>query len=414
MRMRSVATTNLTLPFSRQTRALQSLAGGILVNLDAAGGIEEINTRGCNLLGFSRAELIGHNWFERCEPDANNQRAEFDRLVTSVAGFPEHLLGRVKTRSGAVRSIFWHTLLRKDSQGRVQGVLRSGVDLSSSGTALATLVGDLTKYQQAQQELAQRQVEINRARKQLAFASRMSTLGEIATGIAHEVNQPLAAIASYAKAGSRLLACGQLSEAEMRELLDKISTQAQRAGTVVHKVRRQIIPPYKQRRRINMNTLLRDTLELLDIAHDAADTKIEFDFAPALPAVEMDIIDLQQVALGLMHNALDAMRDNAVGTKKLRLCTRIVAPHSVLVSITDSGKGVARQNASNIYEPFFTTKSDSMGMGLAISRSIINACNGELRHCAAKPCGSKFYFTLPTVAEKPAAACAEQRERALC
>ncbi len=406
--------TDLTLAFCRQTRALESLAGVILVSLDAAGYVEEINPRGCTFLGFPRAELIGHNWFERCEPTAENQQAEFDRLLASAAGFPEHLLGRVKTRSGEVRSIFWHTMLRKDSQGVVKGVLRSGIDLSGSGTALATLVDDLTKYQQAQQELAQRQAEINRARKQLAYASRMSTLGEIATGIAHEVNQPLAAIASYATAGSRLLKNGKLSEVEMRELLDKINVQAQRAGAVVHKVRRQISPPDKKRRHINMNALLRDTLDLLDIAHDAADTEIEMDFAPGLPAVEMDIIDLQQVTLSLMRNALEAMRDNAATAKTLRLCTRFVAPHSVLVSVTDSGSGVLRQHASHIYEPFFTTKSGSMGMGLAISRSIINAYSGELRHCPAKLRGSKFYFTLPAIVERATVARADQLESATC
>ena len=412
--MRSVAMSSLSLPLSKRTRTLESLAGVILVSLDATGCIEEINTRGCQFLGFSRTELIGKNWFECCEPGATNQHGEFLRLLASSAGFPEQLLGRVKLRSGAVRSIFWHTMLRKDSGGRVQGVLRSGIDLSASGAAVATVVDDLTRYQQAQQELAQRQTEINRARKQLAFASRMSTLGEIATGIAHEVNQPLAAIASYAKAGSRLLESGQLTKAETRELLDKINTQAQRAGSVVHKVRRQISPPDKKHRRINMNTLLRDTLDLLDVAHDAADTTIEFDFARRLPAVEADIIDLQQVTLGLMRNAIEAMQDNVAGTKTLRICTRVVAPHSVLVSITDSGSGVLRQLASDIYEPFFTTKSGSMGMGLAISRSIIIAYDGELRHCPAKVRGSKFYFTLPAQVEGASAARASQSESVPC
>lgn len=397
--MHSKAKLKLPLAFSKQNRALDSLAGAILVSLNAEGVIQQINTRGCHLLGFSQAELIGRDWFECCEPDPESQRAEFYCLISGAAGFPEHLLGRVKIRSGETRSIFWHTLVREDSRGRVLGVLRSGVDLSASGSALGSLVGDLSNYQQAQQELARRQAEINRARKQLAFASRMSTLGEIATGIAHEVNQPLAAIATYAKAGSRLLESGQLGQKETRELLHKINSQAQRAGRVVHKVRSQISSPDKQRRCVNMNVLLRDTLDLLDLVHDAEDMKIEFDLTPELPAVEVDVIDLQQVMLGLMRNAMEAMNDNAVGSKVLRLCTRVVAPHSVLVSITDNGVGVARHRASKIYEPFFTTKINSMGMGLTISRSIINTYDGVLRHCPAKPRGSKFYFTLPAVAK---------------
>ncbi len=406
--------TNVPLPFSKQTRALESLAGVILLSLDAQGCIEQINTRGCHFLEFSHAQLIGRDWFDCCEPDPEQQRTEFRRLLSSAACFPQHLLGRVKTRSGEVRSIFWHTLLREDSAGTVQGVLRSGIDLSASGTALASLAGDIRDYQQTQQQLAQRQAEINRARKQLAFASRMSTLGEIATGIAHEVNQPLAAIASYAKAGSRLLESGQLSKAEARELLDKINTQAQRAGKVVHKLRSQISSPHKRRRRINMNSVLRDTVDLLDLAHDAEDIKLELDLAAELPAVEIDIIDLQQVTLGLLRNAVEAMRDTPAGAKVLRLCTRVVAPHSVLVSITDSGAGVSRQHASTIYEPFFTTKSDSMGMGLAISRSIINTYSGVLRHCPAKPCGSKFYFTLPAVVKSTVVVFPAERESTAC
>lgn len=380
-----------------QARTLESLAGVILVTLDSEGCIEQINHRGCKFLGFTQEELIGKNWFVRFAPEPERQRSEYVGLLASTADFPEHLLGRVQTRSGKTHSIFWHSMLRRDSRGRAQGVLRSGIDLSASGTALATLVRDLTKYQQAQQELVRRQAEINRARKQLAFASRMSTLGEIATGIAHEVNQPLAAIASYAKAGSRLLDSGKLSAAETRELLDKINIQAQRAGSVVHKVRSQVSPPDKKHRSINVNTLLRDGLDLLDIANDAADIKIELDLAPALPAVEMDIIDLQQVILSLMRNAMEAMRDNEALPKILRMCTRVVEPHSILVSVTDTGAGIARQNASSIYEPFFTTRKGGMGMGLAISRSIINAYNGTLRHCPAKPRGSKFYFTLPAI-----------------
>ena len=395
MHIKPAAMTTSPIPCSKQTHALESLAGVILMALDIRGHIEQINTRGCKFLGFAEEELVGQNWFARCTPEPARQQAEYTALLASVAVFPEHLLGRVQTRRGEVHSIFWHSILRKDSHGRVQGVLRSGVDLSASGTALAALVGDLTRHWQAQQELAQREAEINRARKQLAFASRMSTLGEIATGIAHEVNQPLAAIASYARAGSRLLDSGKLSMGEVRELLDKISSQAQRAGTVVHKVRSQISPPDKKHRRINMNALLRDALDLLDIANDAADIKVELDLAAELPAVEMDIIDLQQVTLSLMRNAIEAMRDNEAAPKILRICTRVVEPYSVLVSITDTGSGISRQHASSIYEPFFTTRRDGMGMGLAISRSIVNAYNGVLRHCMAKPRGSKFYFTLP-------------------
>lgn len=391
------AMTTLSISRPKQTQAVESFAGVILIALDTEGRIEQINARGCEFLGFSVEELIGENWFLRCAPEPERQRAEYAGLLARVIDFPEHLLGRVQTRAGEVHSILWRSMLRKDSQGRVQGVLGSGTDLSDNRTTLETLVGDLARHKQAQHELLQRQAEINRARKQLAFASRMNTLGEIATGIAHEVNQPLAAIASYAKAGSRLLDSGKLSMVEARELFDKINHQAQRAGTVVHKVRSQISPPNKKHRSINMNTLLRDALDLIDVANDAADIKIDLDLTPELPAVEMDIIDLQQVTLSLMRNAIESMRDNQAALKILRICTRVVEPHSVLVTITDSGTGIARQHASRIYEPFFTTRKDCMGMGLAISRSIINAHNGVLRHCPAKPRGSKFYFTLPAM-----------------
>lgn len=402
------------MPLSDQTQALESLAGVILLSLDAEGRIEQINSQGCSFLGFSREELVGRDWFACCSPESEDQRSEFKRLLTGAANFPEYLLSRVKTRSGELRSVFWHSLARTDAHGRALGVVRSGVDLSASGTALASLVGDLTAFQRAQKELARRQLEINRAGKKLAYASRMSTLGEIATGIAHEVNQPLAAIASYAKAGSRLLAGGQLSNQEMRELLDKINAQAQRAGRVLHKVRSQISPPDKKHRRIDMNTLLRDTLDLLDVARDAADVSIEFDLARNLPPVEMDINDLQQVTLSLMRNAIEAMQDNREVAKILRLCTRQLAPNSVLVSITDSGGGIRRELSSSIYEPFYTTRKGSMGMGLTISRSIINGYDGVLRHCPAKPRGSKFYFAVPAAGRGRAVSAVDNRETVAC
>jgi PAS domain S-box-containing protein len=230
---------------------------------------------------------------------------------------------------------------------------------------------------------------------ELAHVSRLASMGEMATEIAHEINQPLAAIAMYSAAGLRTLT-GEYDRGKMENWLEAINTQAKRASEIVKRVRRFVQKGEPQLGPVDLNLIARGTAALVD--HDARsqDVEIVLELAEGLPAVQGDRVLLEQVVFNLVRNAMDAALSGS-GERRVTLRTSSDA-QLVYLEVSDSGPGVDPALGEHIFDSFVTNKQGGLGMGLAISRSIVEAHAGTLRYANNPGGGATFTFSLARVA----------------
>jgi len=255
---------------------------------------------------------------------------------------------------------------------------------------------DVTERKKVEEEMHMAEEEVKKHRERLAHVVRVQTLGEMASGIAHEINQPLAAINSYAEASKRHLQSGESRTDKVMELIGKISDQAKRAGSVVGHLRAMMQNKKSNPVALDINNLLIDIAELAEIETKSNDCKLIFKYSRSLPNVVCDGIQIQQVALNLINNAVDAMNNTASDVEKnITIETRTKDNNYVEVCVTDNGAGINAQDENNIFEAFYTTKDSGLGMGLSICKSIIENHGGELGYSKNKTGGSRFYFSLP-------------------
>lgn len=249
--------------------------------------------------------------------------------------------------------------------------------------------------QERMAETAQRQQTL------LAHASRLNILGEMASGLAHEINQPITAINLYAEAGLTRVRNDALGPAEARETLEKISAQTARAYTIIQRIRhfaRQSKPHYAT---IRISDLFEDITDFLNLEARRRQITLRCNIAPELPLVQADALQVQQVILNLVRNAMDAMSADA----ELETRTLMIAAHAeaagVEIAVQDSGSGLAPDVQDQLLHPFFTTKPDGLGLGLSISHSIVEAHGGRLWATPNAGRGVTFHFTLPAPAAVP-------------
>jgi C4-dicarboxylate-specific signal transduction histidine kinase len=231
---------------------------------------------------------------------------------------------------------------------------------------------------------------------ELARAARLTTMGELAASIAHEINQPLAAIVSSASAGLRWLDRGTPDLGEARDALLHIVSDGKRAGDVIHTLRALVKKSRPQLTALNVDDTVREVLALAQGEARRLGVALRTDLTVGDRSVIGDRVQLQQVLLNLILNGIEAMRDVGGRENELTVSSSLVEPSSVLVSVEDSGSGVDKAIAQRIFEPFVTTKPDGLGMGLSICRSIIDAHGGRLWASPRVPHGTVFHFTVPT------------------
>jgi signal transduction histidine kinase len=238
------------------------------------------------------------------------------------------------------------------------------------------------------------QARVAAVHAELARVSRLTTMGEMTASIAHEINQPIAAIVASANAGLRWLANAVPDLDEARAALKRIVADGHRAGQVMKSVR-SMFKDSSAKVSLDVNELIGDVLALLyrDIQKHAIEIRTEL--AGGLPQIMADPVQLQQVLLNLISNAIDAMAalDDRRGV--LRIASSLQESGNVLITVTDSGIGIDPEHKDRIFEAFFTTKSSGMGMGLSICRSIVQAHGGQLSAAPATPYGSTFSILLP-------------------
>jgi PAS domain S-box-containing protein len=231
---------------------------------------------------------------------------------------------------------------------------------------------------------------------QLAHVTRLGLMGEMASGIAHEVNQPLTAISSYAQVSLNLINSENPDLVQLTEILDKTRQQALRAGRIIHRMREFVKSHSKHRSTADINTLIYDAVNLCIAELKHNDIKLSFELKNHLPPIYVDHIQIEQVIINLIRNSVDALHNlPAKQERHLTIQSQLTLNNGIKVNVKDNGPGIDEDQRQKILMPFYTTKTDGMGMGLSISRSIIEAHEGTL-HFNSKPGkGSTFYFTLP-------------------
>jgi C4-dicarboxylate-specific signal transduction histidine kinase len=225
--------------------------------------------------------------------------------------------------------------------------------------------------------------------------ARIVALTEAASTLAHELNQPLAAIVGYSSASARLLEQPEADLAEVRQALDKCHAQAVRAGAILKRLReltRRRTPEFDA---CDVNTKVRKALAWMEHDLERAQVAVELTLADDLPTVQADRVLIEQVLLNLVQNAVDAMSDNPVPQRRLSVTTALDADGATRVVIGDRGPGIAPEVAERLFSPFFTTKRAGLGLGLSICRSIVEMHGGRIGHAPRDGGGTDFHFTFP-------------------
>jgi PAS domain S-box-containing protein len=231
---------------------------------------------------------------------------------------------------------------------------------------------------------------------QLAHVTRLGLMGEMASGIAHEVNQPLAAISNYTQASINLISSQKPDLEKLVDILSKTQQQALRAGHIIHRMRRFIKSHTPDRSPIDLNVLVQDAVDLCMPELKQNNITLILEQESNLPLIYVDKIQIEQVLINLIRNSVDAMQKQPL-SEQHRLCiqTCLTLENDIQVRVKDNGHGIDNEQQQKILTPFYTTKTDGMGMGLSISRSLIEAHQGRLHFNSKPEKGTTFYFTLP-------------------
>jgi PAS domain S-box-containing protein len=281
-----------------------------------------------------------------------------------------------------------HQLLMPDGSIKsVHVVARAARDESGSVEFVGAIM-DISAAKRAEQELRHAQAE-------LAHISRVTTLGELTASIAHEVNQPITGVVINAEAALGWLGAEPPNLDQVREVLGQIVKDGMRAGDVIHRIRALTNKTPSRMARVDVNEAVLDVIALTRSELLRHGVSPETQLATGLPLIEGDRIQLQQVILNLILNAIEAMNGVDEGAREIRISTGREASNGVLVSVRDLGRGLEPHSVNRLFEAFYTTKPDGLGMGLAICRSIIEAHGGRLWATANELRGAVFQFTLP-------------------
>jgi len=275
--------------------------------------------------------------------------------------------------------------------GEYGWVLNHGVPRFESDSTFLGYIGtvfDITERKRTESEL-------RRQREELAHVTRVSTMGELSASLAHELNQPLTAILSNAQAAQRFLAAGPARVDELREILDDIVQDDSRASDVIQRMRALVKKEQLAFAPLDLTGVIRDVAALIHSDAILHGVRILLELNPGLPPVRGDKVQLQQVVLNLLLNAFEAMRDSPANERVVAVRVQLEGVLTVRVSVRDSGTGLTGDKLDKIFQPFYTTKRDGLGMGLSISRSIIEAHGGRLWVENNPDRGATFYFTVP-------------------
>jgi two-component system, LuxR family, sensor kinase FixL len=372
----------LLLDITEQTRsqaevqAILETAVDAIILIDEAGIIENFNTAASHLFGYTKDEILGQPVTLLMPEPHRSRHDQYMRRYLETGERQIIGIGReleAQTRSGKRVPIYLAV-----SEILVQGRRR-----------FTGIIRDLSEQYAAREALSEQ-------REKLAHVGRLSTMGEMTASIAHEINQPLTAISMYAQSSLKLIQRGEPDLGKLAAALEKLNTQSLRAGAIIERIQRFARPEKRQRELLEINDLLKELVKLAEGDARLHDVSITFDLEDSLPPVYCDPIQIQQVALNLIRNAIDAMTD--IGCRNgtaVAITSRSLPGGAIEVAVVDQGPGVAEDQTELLFKPFHTTKKEGMGMGLSICRTIIGEHGGELAFRNNPDVGVTFYFTLP-------------------
>jgi PAS domain S-box-containing protein len=287
--------------------------------------------------------------------------------------------------------------------GEVLGVIeffsreirRPDQELLNMLATIGSQIGQFIERKRAEAEARENERRYREVQAELAHANRVATVGQLSASIAHEVNQPITAAVTYALAARRWLSADPPNFREVDDALSLIVKEGTRAGEVVARIRALIKKVPARRDAVEINDAILEVIALTRTEAANNSVSVQTDLAQDLQFVEGDRVQLQQVTVNLVMNAVEAMGGVGEGTRELLISTRKTEPEGVFVEVRDSGPGLAPVLLERVFDAFYTTKSSGIGMGLSICRSIIEAHGGRLWASANVPRGATFQFTLP-------------------
>ncbi len=346
-----------------------------IVMTNQQGKIVLVNAQAESLFGYLRDELIDQP-VEILVPERFRASHPAHRAEFCAASQPRAM--------GAGRDLFAR---RKDGTERLVEIGLAPIH-TQEGILALTAILDITERRRAELELREQQLN-------LVHMSRVSTMGELAASLAHELNQPLTAILSNAQAAQRFLAANPTDLEEVREILKDIVQDNSRAGEVIHRMRALVKKGELDIMPLDLAALIRDVVLLVRSDATLHNIHVSLEVDTHLPPVRGDKVQLQQVTLNLLLNAFDAMHDCPPDKREIHVRAARDGGRMVEITVADHGAGLTIDKLEKIFQPFYTTKHDGLGLGLSISRSIIEAHGGRLWADNNPDRGATFYFTLP-------------------
>jgi two-component system sensor histidine kinase DctS len=339
---------------------------------DLQGRITYVNPAFCRMVGWSANELVGLTppmpyW---ADDNMESNQAMNDRILAGKGPRNGYEI-RLKRSTGETFPALVHTTPLIDAQGRQTGWMSSIVDL--------------TDQKRAEERERQQQ-------ERLQATARLIAMGEMASSLAHELNQPLAAVSSYATGSLNLIDSGQTDLMEIRSVLAKIRAQAQRAGQIIRRIYDFVRRAEPKTEPCELTALIDETIAMIEVDARRRNIRVVKELADGLPTIEGDRVLLGQALFNLMRNAIEAMYNSPDRQLTVRADADI---EQVILAIADRGPGVPAITAEALFEPFYTTKEEGMGMGLNICRSIIEAHQGRLWQEPNPDGGSVFFISLP-------------------
>jgi two-component system, LuxR family, sensor kinase FixL len=332
-----------------------------------------LNKAWLEFTGRTMEQNLGNGWTDNVHPD--DYEMCFQTYATAFdARQPFNMKYRLRRHDGEYRYVTDTGVPHFGPHGTFRGYIGSCVDVT---------------------DLLQQEKALQRQRQDIDQLSRLSLLGEMTATIAHELNQPLTGITSNAKAAQRFIDRGNVSIDNIREILVDIGSDARRASNVIKHIRNTIKKGAAIREEIDLNELVTQVARMLQPDARAQSCRLTTLLTKSLPPIEGDPIEIQQVLINLIRNAFDAMGKMPVEEREVRISTEPNGDGTIEVTVHDAGPGISKEAEERLFEQFFTTKEEGIGMGLAIVRSVIESHGGKIKAENAKEGGARFYFTLP-------------------
>jgi two-component system, LuxR family, sensor kinase FixL len=357
-------------------RAIIETSPDGLITIDQTGLIQSFNPAAQRMFGYRADEVIGRN--VRC------------LMPPTYADHHDGYMARY-LNTGEKRIIgIGREVLGQSKDGRIFPLELAVAEVQAAGRRIfAGFVRDVSARQEATERLRELQAE-------LVHVARLSAMGEMASALAHELNQPLTAIINYAQAARRALGHAEGTQpGELWSLLDKTAQQASRAGQIIHRLRQFIAKGETERALEDLNAVVEEASALALIGTGGKRIAVRRAYAADLPPVLIDRVQIHQVVTNLLRNSIDALAE--VERREIVLATRRAEPGAIEIAVADSGPGLDPAVARRLFQPFVTTKPGGLGIGLSICHSIVEAHGGRLWASANPDGGTTFHVSLPAL-----------------